>query len=205
MGVGIIRTAWSGTSGGPGVTQLAIDEPDGIFATEAGVQTCVNAVRAFWSSIASHLPNELVLTVQPTVDWYQIADGELIGSITAPTAPASVSGTDTGNYAAASGYKVNLHTGAIRDGRRVRGSIYVVPAASISMTNTGTIAASIRTAANTAAMTMRTGINASNLIWCVYSRERKATALKPYRAGAVTPITVAEVGEKTAIMRGRRD
>lgn len=205
MSVGIIRTAWAGTSGGPGLTQLAVREPSGVFATDASVQSCVNAVRAFWNAIAAQLPNEITLTVQPTVDWYREADSELVGSITAATAPASVAGTDTGSYSMASGYKCNLQTGVIRNGRRVRGSIYVVPAALGVFSTSGTIGSAPRATTNTALATLKSSLNGSGLEWCVWSREFKATADKPYRAGATAPVTVAEVNEKVAVLRGRRD
>lgn len=205
MSVGIIRTAWAGTSGGPGLTQLAIREPSGTFATDASVQSCVNAVRAFWNAIAAQLPDEIVLTVQPTVDWYREADGELIGSITAATAPLSVQGGFAGSFSMATGYKCNLQTGVIRDGRRVRGSLYVVPAASTVFSTSGTVASGSRTTANTALATLKSSINGSGLEWCVYSRERQATATKPYRPGITSPVTIAEVNEKSAVLRGRRD
>ena len=205
MSVGIIKTAWAGTSGGPGLTQLAIREPSGTFATDASVQSCVNAVRAFWNAIVAQLPNEITLTVQPTVDWYRESDGELIGSITAPTAPASVAGQDASNFSMASGYKCNLQTGVIRDGRRVRGSIYVVPAALSVFSTSGTIGSGPRGTTNTALATLKGSLNGSGLEWCVWSRERQATADKPYRAGATAPVTIAEVNEKVAVLRGRRD
>lgn len=205
MAVGIIKTAWAGTSGGPGLTQLAIREPSGVFATEASTQACVNAVRTFWDSIKGNLPNEILLTVQPTVDWYSEVDGVLQGSITVPTVPTSIGGTDVNQFSMASGMKCNLHTGVIRHGRRVRGSFYVVPAALGTFTTSGTIASGVRTSVNTAMATMRTSINASGLEWCVWSREREATATKPYRAGATAAVTIAETNEKAAILRGRRD
>ena len=63
MAVGIVRTHWSGTSGGPGLTQLAVKEGAGAFWTQTQAQNAVNAVRQFWESRGA------------TSEWRTIFDG----------------------------------------------------------------------------------------------------------------------------------
>lgn len=203
MVVGIVRTSWAGTSGGPGLTQLAFRAGDGAdFISPAQVQSAVNAVRAFWNSTAQYLPDDLALTVQPTVDMYSEATAELIGSQTAATPPTSVAGTSTAVFSMASGMKLNLQTGAIRYGRRVRGSIFIVPASSNVYSSGGTVLSAVRTAINGYAATMLGAFTTASCTVCVWSRPQDTPTV---RAGALTPVTIAEVNEKAAILRGRRD
>lgn len=202
MAVGIVRTGWSGTSGGPGLTQLAVREGAGAFWTTTQAQNAVNAVRAFWFAINAYLPDEIVLTTSPVVDIYNEVDGELQASVSAPTAPTSVSGTSTAVYSMASGMKVNLNTTGIRFGRRVRGGIYLVPAGGNTMTATGLTASAARTAVNTAGGTLISSLASSGLELVVYSRPQTVPTA---RVGALTAVTAIETSEKVAVLRGRRD
>lgn len=203
--VALVRTAWAGTSGGPGVTQMAILGAAGGEWNPGGEQAAVNAVRAFWDSVKVYLPNELTLTVSPVVDWYDVADGTLMGSNVAATPPATVTGTDAGGYAGGSGIKVTWETGQIRDGRRVRGSTFIVPAAATCFTNTGVVAATPRTTINTAATTLISALNTASMSLGVWSRPREATATLSERAGAQFEVTTGITSAKSAILRGRRD
>lgn len=202
MAVGVVRTAWAGTSGGPGVTQLFIREGAGAFWTATQAQNAVNAVRTFWNAVAATLPDDVVLTVQPVVDIYNEIDGQLQASVTAATPPASVAGTSTGVFAMASGMKVNLNTNVIRFGRRVRGSFFIVPAASTVYTTGGAVASTVRTSVNTAAATMVSSLSSSGLELVVYSRPQTVPTA---RVGATSLVATVETNEKAAVLRGRRD
>lgn len=205
MAVSLIRTAWAGTSGGPGLTQLAITEASGTFLTPTNAQTAVNAVRAYWNSIIGLLPNEIILSVSPVIDTYDETTGELVGSTSAATTPTLVAGTDTGSYSMASGGKMNLNTGTIRFGRRVRGTVFIVPMASSAYTAFGALGSTPRSTIATAGETMRTALAAAGLPLVVYSRPKDATVDAPARPGAVTLVTACETSEKGAVLRGRRD
>lgn len=201
--VAIVRTSWLGTSGGPGLTQLAIEGiTDPHTWDAAAAQIAVDAVRTFWDAIKANMPNELTFTVSPVVDIYTILSGTLVGSYSAATPPTSVLGTDTGTYSMASGAKVNLNTGVIRNGRRVRGGIFLVPMAGLQTTNTGTVASTARTTFNNAVNTMRGTLVAANKQLVVWSRDN--TGVEPGN-GATSPVNGVETSEKVAILRGRRD
>lgn len=202
MVVGIIRTAWAGTSGGPGLTQIVAQASGGGFWTASEAQSAVNAVRTFWDAIKAHMPDDIVLTVSPVVDLYTEHDGALVASETAATPPLGVQGTASGGFSMASGMKCNLNTTTIRNGRRVRGAIYVVPAAATVYTATGSVGSTVRTPINTAGTTMMTSLNTAGLDLVVYSRPR--TVPTP-RIGDTAVVTGFEVNEKVAVLRGRRD
>lgn len=205
MPVSVIRTAWAGTSGGPGLTSMYIEEASGTFLTPTNAQSAVNAVRTFWDAIKSYLPDNITLTTSPVIDSYVTADGTLMGSTSAATPPVSVTGTSATSFAMAVGMKLNLNTGVIRDGRRVRGSVFIVPSSASTFTTDGVIVGTTRTAVNTAAATMLTSLSGLGLPLVVYSREREATETKPYLAGQASLVAAIETNEKGAILRGRRD
>lgn len=206
MTIGLVRTAWAGTSGGPGLTQTFFDV-DGTFgpidATQA--QAAVNAVRAYWDAIKALLPDEVSLTVSAVVDQYDPTTGDLTGTVTAATPPTTVTGTSAANYMMAAGIRVNLPTGIIRNGRRVRGAQYIVPVTSTAGSTTGNITSTARTTVNTAGATLLAAFATAGLRPLVYSRPLTAEEPNGPRVGDVAEITGWDASEKGAVLRGRRD
>lgn len=204
--VALIRTAWSGTTGGPGINQLAVDQVTSSFGpfSAAESQAAVNAVRAFWDGIKAYLPDEITLTTSPVVDVYLSNNGNLAWSSTAATSPASVTGTSTVAYAMPAGLKVNLNTGVIRNSRRVRGSIFVVPAAGANTTG-GLALGTARTAVNAAGATLMASLATAGLKLQVWSRPLKDANGVITRDGATADVIALETNEKIAVLRGRRD
>lgn len=204
--VHLVKTTWSGLSGGSGITQLAIDTTESTFgALDAGdAQAAVNAVRAYWNTIANYLPNEVSLNVQPMIDYHLSHNGELAGSVTAAQSPAVVVGTNMGDYSMAAGLKVNLNTATIRNGRRIKGAIFLVPAAG-AFSNTGGAGQTPTTTINDAGTALRTALAAAGLKLQVWSRPVPEGKPHGPRDGATADVTGMEVSPKTAILRGRRD
>ena len=204
--VALVRTNWSGTTGGPGLTQIAIEgKTDPHTWDQAAAQVTVDAMRTCWNALASYLPDEIKLDVSPVVDVYNAASGDLVGSYAAGTTPAQVVGTNAAQYAMAAGVKVNLGTGQIKNGRRVRGSVFIVPAAIVCYSTGGMVIASARTAISGAFNTMQTTLGAANKQVAVWSRPIPEGKKYGPRAGQTTPVTAFDTSEKTAILRGRRD
>jgi len=171
----------------------------------AQAQTAVNAVRAFFFDVSALLPNEIVLTTSPVVDQYDIASGQLVGSVSAATPPASVGGTSTATFWMAAGVKVNLNTTNIRNGRRVRGGIYLVPSGSGVMNDSGTVSSAVRTTVNTAGGRLISALGASGIQLAVYSRPLGGDEPRGPRAGGISVVSAIETNEKGAVLRGRRD
>lgn len=206
MPIACVRTAWAGTSGGPGVNQLFLQQT-GTFGqlTQTEAQNAVNSVRNFWLALAGLLPNEITLTTSTVVDHYDVTDGSLVYSTTAATQPATVAGSDTGSYSMASGIKTQLQTGIIRNGRRVRGAIYIVPAASSAMSALGTVGTTPRNTVNTAGSALLTALNGAGMQLVVYGRPVKDSNGVVTRLGAATVVSQFDTSEKGAVLRGRRD
>lgn len=205
MSIFKVATAWAGTSGGPGITQLYFQDIGDAVPSQTQVQTAVNAVRSFWNSSAGVLPNEVTLSVSPQVDVFNQATGELTNSVIAATPPAIVAGTDAGAYAMASGIKATLQTNEIRNGRRVRGAIYIVPAGFTSLTNLGVIASGSRNVVNAAGTALIAAVVAQNVNLIVWGRPVKDSAGNVTRNGTVNYVQGFDAQEKGCILRGRRD
>lgn len=201
----VVKTHWMGTTGGPGLTQLAYETSSGGYGTNGDAQAAVNAVRKFWAAVATYIPNEITLTVDPVVDTYAVdsVNNDLESTATAATAPAVVAGIGAGTYSMAAGLKLNLNTTGIRYGRRVRGCLYIVPCDSSAFTNTGVVNPSAKTAIDAAAQTMITDFITGGITLGVWSRWNKIK--HPERPSAFTPVATAKTNDKTAVLRGRRD
>lgn len=203
MPVGIVRTGWQGTSGGPGLTQLAFGGTleGGTNWDATGAQAVVNAVRTFWSANQANIPDNIVLTVSPIVDIYDTVGGSLVGTYTAATPPATVTGTSTAVFSMATGIKLNWLTTVIMNGRRVRGATFIVPAASVAFDTNGIVTNSARTLLQTSSATLLGAANTATHPMGVWSRPTTTTS----NDGAFTAISSGDASEKGAVLRGRRD
>ena len=198
----ICRTHWAGTSGGPGITQMAFDtDPAGGFLTNADAQIIADAVRAWWLAQNGLFSNDLTLTVDPVIDFYTATDGALGASIVAATPPAAVTGSSADAYSMASGYKVNILTDGIKNNRRVRGGIFVVPAVNNVYTTAGVISSSTISTVASANVALQTTLAASDIDLGVWSRPKG----DPPAGGSFHATTGMTVNTKVAILRGRRD
>jgi len=202
-----LATAWSGTSGGPGITQLYIQSISfpGAPITAGSAQTAVNAMRSFWDSVKAYLPDEVSLTVQPVMDAYDEGNGDLVNTVSAATPPAVVTGTSATAYSMAAGMKMNLVTADIVNGRRVRGAVYLVPATTAAMSTSGNILAAARTAVNSAGTTLLGALALADMQLVVFRRPLKDSGGTITRVGGTSDVTAIETNEKSAILRGRRD
>lgn len=203
--IGKVVTTWAGTSGGPGINQLYCHSPGQTLLTSTQAQSAVNAVRAFWASCASYLPDDVALVTQPVVDMYDHGNGSLTNTISAATPPAGVAGTSTATFSMATGIKMNLQTADIRNGRRVRGSMFIVPAASTAMNTVGSVAAGTRSALNTAGGVLVNSFLTAGLELIVWGRPLKDDAGVITRQGTINPVMTIDTAEKACILRGRRD
>ena len=200
--VAIVRTEWDGTSGGPGLTQFALIGGNEFSAGTA--QAAVNAVRKFWNTLGAYLPDEVKLNVSPVVDIYNEADAVLTGSVVAPVVPLQVAGIGASGYAGGAGLKLNWNTGIIRNGRRVKGATFIVPALATCFGTTGTPTPTITGNINQAATVMMADLTAGGTALAVWSRPLVKDEVIT-RAGAISGVISGTLASKSAILRGRRD
>lgn len=199
----IVKTHWAGLQGGPGITQMAFDfDPGGSFMTVEQVQEIVNAVRTFWNSINTDIPNDVTLTVDPAVDSFVTSSGNLVTTFVAPVPPSNVTGASASNYSAASGARIRLSTNGIKNNRRVRGAIFLVPLGSGAYDSNGSITGSLNTNVVAAGVTLSASLADEDIHLGVWSRPSEVGVTED---GTWYPITGMSVNTKVAVLRGRRD
>jgi hypothetical protein len=180
------------TTGGPGTSTFHIAE-----AGSAPLQGKVDAIRAFFASIASLLPDDAQVNFPGEVIEFNVATGEL-QTVTAVTAPATVVGAGTTGFAAPVGARVRWTTGGIVRGRRVTGTTFIVPLLAASFDTTGNVTGASKTTLATAANTLRSAMASTLVIW-----SKPTTALPS--SGSEHPVTGSSVPDLAAVLRSRRD
>jgi hypothetical protein len=188
------KLIWNLPSGGPGVTTLFAlpDTTEQVFADQA---------RAFifdalaTGGVADFLPTGASVQGDSIVDNITIEDG-LLNSSTPVTAPAVITGSGSGSYAAPSGAVITWLTGAVHLARRVRGRTFLVPLATTAFDASGTLSTGFLTNVRNAA----SAYIASAANPAVWSRPRGGV-----NNGAAFSIQAGAVLDKVAILSSRRD
>lgn len=186
------KAFWSVPNAGACVTTFHSD------ATLAGqAQSFADRVRTFMAAFSGFIPDECAITFDTEVTWLDTATGQL-EEVTAVTAPDIVTGSASGTWAAGSGCRVVWSTSSIVNGRRVRGATFMVPMASIGYASSGRIAATLKTAAEDAAVALLSGAGGDGWDLQVYSRPA------PGRPGSAHSVDAGSCSEMVATLRGRK-
>lgn len=187
MSLQVVTVLWTGFPGAPGYTRFYWDvasAPD------------LAAYQAFFVGIADRIPSNTTVQVQNTGNLIDESDGSVMGSWSGP-AQAAIPGTGSGAYAAPSGAHINWRTGDIKNGRRVRGRSFLVPLYGGAYDSDGSIAATVLTDLRGNLATLVTALVGSDArIW---SRPTQSAA------GTAHEIVSADIPDKTATLRSRRD
>lgn len=188
----IYKAFWNIPNAGPSVSTFAAQA-----TLQGDAQEFANRVRTLLLAMVSYLPDEVTISFDTEVTFVDPSTGVLTGS-TAVTQPQLIAGTSTAAWAAGTGARIVWATDTIRNGRRVRGSTFLVPLTSVVNTAGGLVGGSARTAIQTAAQAYLTGMAADGNPVYVYSRP------VPGRPGATTVVTAASVPEIPATLRTRK-
>ena len=140
---------------GPGVTTFYWNEADTGFQPK---------VIAFFNAVKNVVAVGVTWTIPASGDLIDVATGEITGAWVDGTS-SSVASAQAGNYAAGVGARIAWQTSGIRNGRRVRGSTFIVPVTVAGYDAGGTLATSVIDACNTAAGTLFTAGATGLRIW----------------------------------------
>lgn len=193
-----ITALWSGFAGAPGYSKFSfLDLTDDTKRNAAGA-----AIRTFFASINTYIPNLTTIQVQPGIDEFNVTTGELVGANAMTVTPAVVtSGISAVPYVGGAGLAVTWVTSSIFHGHRVRGRTFIVPTASASDTD-GTIAPGVVTAVQAAGNVFAASASADLQIWSrVYT---KPPAKLEQIDGATAPVISCVVKDMAAQLRSRR-
>lgn len=182
-----ITALWQNWPGAPGYTNF--------YSLESGpITTSTDAIRAFFDGIKGLLPSGLTVTVQPSGDQINDANGNITGAWSVDPAPLVVTGTGGAFFAGNAGGVVSWRTNGVVANRRVRGRSFLVPMATPVYDSNGLTPAAIGTLQGAA--TALVGAASPNL--AVWSRPT------PLRSGSSHPITASTVPDLAASLRSRR-
>jgi len=198
-----VRTRWTGFSGAPGYTILHFrdfnsPDPGNGDGSVEGATAAVNRVQTFFGSIAQTLPNTVTVDVEREVDVIDDSDGSLVESYGA-TEGGPVQGTGGATYAAPVGAVVNWRTGAVRNGRRLRGRTFLVPLAGSNFNASGVLIPAVQTILQNAANALASTGGTPDLF--VFGRPSSQAASD----GISSVVTSATVPSLAAILSSRRD
>lgn len=180
-----IKVEWSGAGvEGPGVSVMH-------FPDSRTPLTLTSAVNSFFAVAAVLVPEGTTIRVPAGGDVIDPATGELTDTW-GGSGGTTHDGDAEGAYAGGVGLRCVWTTAAIRGGRRVRGSTFIVPIGAVNYDTDGTIFNDVVTTLQTAAGSLVT----ANLV--VWSRPR------PGLAGAEVPTESAVVPDRVSWLRSRR-
>lgn len=154
-----VRAVWSGGGvTGPGVSTFYVRAP-------IAPNDFVGALDTFFTTCVVNMPNSVTVNVQRSGEVIDETSGELVELWSSSLAANPRSGTDAGVFAAGVGARIVWNTAGVTNGRRVRGSTYLVPLGAGQFQSDGTINNTSRTTYENAANTLRAALPGSLCIW----------------------------------------
>lgn len=153
-----------------------------------------SVVANFFTMIKSEVPQGVTWTVPDGGDLIEESSGQLTGTWTGDSG-GLVTSNGVGSYAQGVGARISWMTDAIRGGRRVRGTTFVVPLRAGAYDPQGTIASATITTLDTAANALLSNADWNLLIW---SRPRASLN------GQGVPVARVEVPDKVSWLRSRK-
>lgn len=155
----------------------------------------VTDVKSAYNGLADVVPTGTTLTVPNTGDTLADTTGTLSATWTDSGTGGTVSGTATAPAAAGVGACVTWLTGAVVNGRRLRGRTFIVPVSAGHYESNGTLAAGCLTLLNAWATAM---VGVGGLV--IWHRPSPGGS-----DGSSAPVTGYSIRDHVAVLRSRRD
>jgi len=181
-----LLVTWTGTPvTGGGISSFYFDEAHEGFQADVG---------AFLTSVTGLCPVGLTISVPTSGDLVDVATGALTGTWSEGSG-TNILTTSGVSYAAGVGMRCVWKTNGIRNGRRVKGSTFLVPLVTTAYQTDGTIVNATQTAVLTACNTLVTASAGNMRIW---SRPVNGVG------GQASAVVEAVVPDKVSWLRSRR-
>lgn len=189
---GLVRltSVWEGFPGAPGYTNFYARH-NGVSAQEVADQFASD-IHDFWTSLDGYFPADVTITVSPTWQSLDEANGQIQSEGTLESPPGGVTGRSVANYAGNAGVAIDWHTQTFIAGHRLRGRTFLVPFTDCFASD-GTLDALGRQAIANAALALWD----NSSIMVVWHRPVGGAG------GSSAQITSATVTDRTAILRSR--
>jgi hypothetical protein len=191
----------AGDIGGNGISRFHWVPGDGITVDSELVDGVHDAIHQFYSGLALHLPSSMSYAIQPEVKELDAESGKLLGLVAAGATLADIHGLATANtYPAGVGTRVRWLTGQIVFGRRLSGSLFLVPLASNAYTSAGSLDGAIQGAILASADTLVGNLQGLSCSMIVFHRPPKGATT----GGVIAVVQAQSVGTAPASLRSRR-
>lgn len=194
-----VKVRWQGFTGSPGWSNFYFDGQGDTFLTPEDAPIVAARVSTFLNNVKGMFPNTVQWKIQSDVEAISVSNGELLTVHSIPDIPVIQATGGAAGYAAASGFVVTWRTAGVRNGRRVRGRTFLVPAASVSYGADGTIE-SVTLGTLTTQATTLAGIGGTSPLQ-VWSRPSGPGASD----GVAFDVASVSVPDMAAVLRSRRD
>lgn len=180
-----VRVAWTGGSGGDGVSTFYADDATTLSAD----------LHTFFTAIATAIPDEITLTIEPGGEELDAGSGDLVGVWSRePLAP--IPGGYSGNYAASSGTVMLWLTPDIINSHRVKGKTFLVPGSPASFNGTGGVSAGSVAGVSALGQDLLDSAPGNLKVW-----HRPVGG----SGGVAFSANFARLSDKPAVLRSRRD
>lgn len=192
-----VRATLSYGSGSPGLSTFYFLPGTAGGVTADATDVC-GRVHDYWAALVTLLKNTTTIDVDSSVDVLEASTGELTGALAA-TPPAQVLGTASAELLPVAGMLLlQLFTGDIHAGRKVRGRSFIGPVVELANQD-GVPTGAARTAVVAAAAELLTGATGS--IHVVWSRPDSP----PGDPGFHSQVLSYGCASYFAVLRSRRD
>ena len=194
-----VKVRWAGFIGSPGWSNFYFDTGNEDFLTPEQAVESADKVTTFINAIRSRFPAAFTWSVQSDVEVISPQSGELLNVASAGARTPILGGAPAAGYSGTSGIVVTWRTAGVRNGRRVRGRTFLVPAANSVYQDDGTLIPTVLTDFTTAAnaLASQTGTGPKLGVWA-----------RPSAVGATDggfhPVTAVSIPDMPAVLRSRR-
>jgi len=194
-----VRISMTGWDGSPAVITEHYSQGSLGGWDDTAIQDLVDEVRDRYSAQADTFAPPVYLQVEPSVNIFDVATGDLVDVIVAPETPAIVgSGASGGTLSRATMIGVRLLTSDFRDGRRVQGRLFWGPACTDVFTTSGVIDNDVRASLAASFAASISGLGPRLAVW---SRPKSAGSVP----GDWADVTSVSVAINPFVLRSRRD
>lgn len=160
-----VRCTWTG----PGVVGPSVTT----FYFTSGATGFPADLQTFFQAIKAGFPDDVIVTVPNTGDLIDETNGH-IGSVWTDSGGSTTTGTSSSVFAQGSGMRVNWVTGGIHNDRRVIGTSFLVPLASVAFDTTGIVSSTHVATVQSAASALVSAVTPDMVIWSKPSSEAAA-------------------------------
>jgi len=198
----IVESSWllTGDIGGTGITRFRWALVGFGAPSAADCSSALSNQHTLLSGFSSAIPAAVTWTPQAEHRALDPGSGLVNSFINASAVPAAITGSNSSDYAAGIGARIQWRTSTVLNRRLMKSASFIVPLAGSAFTLDGSIAPAISGAGTTLADAYLTAMQGNGLAAVAWHRPAKGTT----SGGEAAAITSGTVGPTPSGLRSRR-